>query len=68
MIDTHKEIRKAEIKSASDGRTVSGYAVRFESESVNMGFVEIIHRGAITEDTIKASDVFALLNHEKIQF
>ena len=65
MIDTQKEIRKAEIKSASDGRTVSGYAVRFESESVNMGFVEIIHRGAITEDTIKASDVFALLNHQE---
>ena len=64
MIDTQKEIRKAEIQSAS-GRTVSGYAVRFESESVNMGFVEIIHRGAITEDTIKASDVFALLNHNE---
>ena len=63
-IDTQKEIRKAEIQSAS-GRTVSGYAVRFESESVNMGFVEIIHRGAITEDTIKASDVFALLNHNE---
>ncbi len=63
MIDNkNKEIRKAEISSA-DGRTVSGYAVRFESESVNMGFVEIIHRGAITEQTIKESDVFALLNH-----
>ena len=65
MIDTQKEIRKAEIKSASDGRTVSGYAVRFESESVNMGFVEIIHRGAITEETINQSDVFALLNHNE---
>lgn len=64
MIDTQKEIRKAEIQSAS-GRTVSGYAVRFESESVNMGFVEIIHRGAITVETIKSSDVFALLNHQE---
>lgn len=65
MIDTkHIEIRKAEISSAS-GRTVSGYAVRFESESVNMGFVEIIHRGAITDETIKSSDVFALLNHNE---
>ena len=64
MIDTQKEIRKAEISSAS-GRTVSGYAVRFESESVNMGFVEIIHRGAITDETIKSSDVFALLNHNE---
>ena len=65
MIDKkHIEIRKAEISSES-GRTVSGYAVRFESESVNMGFVEIIHRGAITDETIKSSDVFALLNHNE---
>ena len=64
MIDTQKEIRKAEISSAS-GRTVSGYAVRFESESVNMGFVEVIRRGAITDETIKSSDVFALLNHNE---
>lgn len=69
MTDTNKhiEIRKAEISSAV-GRTVSGYAVRFESESVNlgiMGFVEIIHRGAITDETIKSSDVFALLNHNE---
>ena len=64
MRDTQKEIRKAEIQSAS-GRTVSGYAVRFESESVNIGFVEIIHRGAITDETIKSSDVFALLNHQE---
>ena len=63
-MDAQKEIRKAEIQSAS-GRTVSGYAVRFETESVNMGFVEIIKRGAITEKTIKTSDVFALLNHNE---
>ena len=63
-MDAQKEIRKAEIQSAS-GRTVSGYAVRFETESVNMGFVEIIKRGAITEETIKTSDVFALLNHNE---
>ena len=63
-MDAQKEIRKAEIQSAS-GRTVSGYAVRFETESVNMGFVEVIKRGAITEETIKTSDVFALLNHNE---
>lgn len=63
-MNAQKEIRKAEIQSAS-GRTVSGYAVRFETESVNMGFVEVIKRGAITEETIKTSDVFALLNHNE---
>ena len=63
-MDAQKEIRKAEIRSAS-GRTVSGYAVRFETESVNMGFVEVVKRGAITDETIKTSDVFALLNHNE---
>lgn len=63
-MNAQKEIRKAEIQSAS-GRTVSGYAVRFETESVNMGFVEVIKRGAITDETIKTSDVFALLNHNE---
>lgn len=66
MKDTmNKEIRRAEIQSSSDGRIVSGYAVRFETESVNMGFVEIIHRGAITKEVIESSDIFALLNHNE---
>ena len=60
----NKEIRTAEIRS-QDGRSVSGYAVRFESESLNMGFVEVIHRGAITNETIAESDIFALLNHNE---
>lgn len=30
-----------------------------------MGFVEVIKRGAITDETIKTSDVFALLNHNE---
>ena len=60
------EIRKAEVRAdEATGRLVSGYAVRFESESLNMGFVEIIHRGAITDETIAQSDVFALLNHNE---
>lgn len=44
-------------------RTIQGYAVVFNSESEDMGFIEIIHPEAITEDTIKNSDVFALFNH-----
>ena len=65
MNTDNKEIRKAEIRTAESGRLVSGYAVRFDVESVNIGFVEIIHRGAITQDTINESDVFALLNHNE---
>lgn len=65
MNTDNKEIRKAEIRTAESGRLVSGYAVRFDVESVNIGFVEIIHRGAITTETINESDVFALLNHNE---
>lgn len=65
MNTDNKEIRKAEIRTAESGRLVSGYAVRFDVESVNIGFVEIIHRGAITDETISESDVFALLNHNE---
>lgn len=60
-----KEIRKisADFSTSSD-RTVIGYAAVFESESEDLGFTEIIHRGAITEDTIKNSDTLAKFNHD----
>ena len=60
-----KEIRniQSELRNAS-GRHIEGYAVRFNSQSEDMGFYETIAPDAITEDTIKNSDVFALLNHE----
>ena len=46
-----------------DSRTVIGYAICFDSPSEDLGFIEVIHRGAVTDDTIKSSDVFAKLNH-----
>lgn len=60
-----KEIRnlKSEVRNVN-GRHIDGYAVRFNSMSEDMGFFETIAPDAITEDTIKNSDVFALLNHE----
>ena len=45
-------------------RTVSGMAVVFESPSNDLGFIEVIHKGAITEETIINSDVFAKFNHD----
>lgn len=47
-----------------ESRSVSGYASVFNSESRDLGFFETIAPGAITEDTIKDSDVFATLNHD----
>ena len=49
--------------SAVEGRTVSGYAIRFDEESQNLGFYETIARGAVTDEIIKNSDVFARMDH-----
>lgn len=49
----------------ADGRLVSGYAVRFNEPSQNLGFFETIAKGAITEETLKQSDIYARLNHRE---
>lgn len=60
-----KEIRQlANNITSNEDRIVEGYAVVFESRSENLGFYEIIHKGAITEDTIKNSDVLCKFNHD----
>lgn len=63
--NTMKEIRQLSnnIQSNQESRTVEGYAVVFESQSENLGFYEIIHRGAITEETINNSDILCKFNH-----
>lgn len=57
------ETRNVKTNYNIDSRTVEGYATVFDKQSENIGWIEIIHRGAITEDTIKKSDVFAKFNH-----
>lgn len=47
-----------------ESRTVEGLAAVFESPSEDLGWTEIIHKGAITKDTIDNSDVFAKFNHQ----
>ena len=46
-------------------RTISGYALKFDTPSQYMGFYEKIDRSAISEETIKKSDIFALFNHDE---
>lgn len=48
----------------TESRKVEGYAVVWDSHSEDMGFVEIIRQGAITEETIKRSDVLCKYNHD----
>lgn len=50
--------------TTADSRVVEGYAVIFDTDSVDMGFTEQIQKDAIDEDCIKRSDVFATLNHD----
>ena len=59
------EYRSFRIESRESGsRTVSGYGSVFNSQSEDLGFIETIDPNAITEETIKRSDVFATLNHD----
>lgn len=55
-----------------EGRTIEGYAVVFGQESRVMydkekrrAFVEVIERGAITEELLRNSDIKAVLEHNK---
>lgn len=47
-----------------NSRIISGKAVSFESESQDLGFTEIIHRDAITQDLINSCDIYAKFNHD----
>lgn len=47
----------------SESRTIVGKAICFESPSNDLGFIETIKRGAVTEDLLLKSDVFAKMNH-----
>lgn len=60
-----KEIRKysGEVRSEQPGH-ISGYCCRFNEPSKNMGFVEEIRSGAITQEMIDNGDIFCLFNHD----
>jgi hypothetical protein len=59
------QIRDYNPSEEVNSRIVCGYAVKFDTESQNIGFIEIIRKGAITEDTILQSDIFARFNHDE---
>ena len=65
-----KEIRnigtinlRSEIGEVS--RHVEGYAMLFDVQSEFLGFYEKIERGAITQELVDNSDIFALFNHDE---
>lgn len=57
------EIRTSEV--LADNKTIYGKAIAFDTLSVDLGgFRETIKRGAITQDLINHSDIFARTNHK----
>lgn len=59
------QIRDYNPSVEDSSRIVCGYAVKFDSPSQNIGFIEVIRKGAITEETIMQSDIFARFNHDE---
>lgn len=59
----NKEIRNYSNAFNVENRNISGYGILFESESVDMGFVEVIKRGAVTQEQLDNSDIFIYFNH-----
>jgi hypothetical protein len=58
-----KEIRKSNEKITNTDRRIEGYAIVFNSESNDLGFIETINERAL-DGVIEKSDCFALLNHD----
>ncbi|WP_455094402.1 HK97 family phage prohead protease [Prevotella koreensis] len=64
----NKEIRNVQNfikRSNENSRLIEGIAVVFNSDSQDLGFIESIDPSAITLETIKESDIFATLDHDK---
>lgn len=45
-------------------RHISGYAIVFDSLSEDLGYYEVIERGAVTQELLDNSDIFCVLNHD----
>lgn len=51
--------------NSNESRTVEGYAIRFNEESQNIGFYEMIDKNALTQEVINNSDIYARFNHRE---
>ena len=64
MENKNLEIRKIDYTFEDKGNIIEGRAIVFESLSNDLGgFKEIIKRGAISQELVENSDVFARTNH-----
>ena len=58
-----KILQMCELRANGDGRTISGRAIVFDSPSNDLGFVEIIHRNAISQELIDSCNILMTYNH-----
>lgn len=54
-----------EVRAEKENRHVQGKAVSFETESNDLGFIETLKRGCITDETIKNSNIVFNYNHQR---
>lgn len=60
------EIRSMNQQITTNGRTIEGYAIVFNSESRDFGgYTEVIDPSAINDEVLRNSEVLALLDHNK---
>lgn len=61
-MDRETRVLKAEVRASEDKKKLVGTAIVYERESEDIGFVEVIKRGAATNALLK-SDIRALYGH-----
>lgn len=55
---------RCELRSENGGRHISGKAISFDTQSNDIGFIEILHRGCISQELIDSSNIVFLYNHD----
>lgn len=63
-MEQNREIRSIARAFTTNGRTVSGYAIRFNEDSAFMGFTERISPSALPASMLENADIFAYFNHD----
>ena len=63
-MEKNREIRSIARAFTTNGRTVSGYAIRFNEDSAFMGFTERINPSALPTSMLENADIFAYFNHD----
>ena len=63
-MEQNREIRSIARAYTTNGRTVSGYAIRFNEDSAFMGFTERISPSALPASMLENADIFAYFNHD----